>query len=314
MTLNWRKLIEMETVSKITIPELEMFGYSSMNAVKAFLLLFGYEMKQLKSKYPTNSIGNMHEYQVSHLENLMHSASTYVIVVEESQDYLVASSILRTLIDGISVYHLIYHADTKDEIALRHYLYILDGISQKLEIESRHPLRKTDKITEQGYNSLAERLSFMRNNLNEAKEVCYRAIRNLNIYTHRKASIEELLSKKNWKFKSLDDSNGYKWSELHDLLPSKFHRLYSDFCNYLSQYVHGLSMSNLTIDTDDKEIYEPLSNNIILILNFIHESMVNDFGVDISFLTKGLIGSDNFHAYLSYCTESYKNELLQGSM
>lgn len=301
----------MKSTSKITIPELEMFGHSSMNAVKAFLLLFGYEMKQLKSKFPTNSIGHLHGYQVSLLENLMHSVSTYVVVVEESQDYLVASSILRTLIDGISVYHLIYHADTKDETALRHYLYILDGISQKLEIESRHPLRKTDKIKEQEYNALAERLSFMRNNLNEAKEFCYRAIRNLNIYTTRKATIEKLLYKRNWKFKSLDDSKGYKWSELHDLLPSKFHRLYSDFCNYLSQYVHGLSMSNLTIDIEDKDIYEPLSDNIILILNFIHESMTHDFGVDISFLTTGLIESDNFRAYLSYCSESHKKELLQ---
>ena len=304
----------MKSISKIKIPELEMFGHSSMNAVKAFVLLFGYEMKQLKLKYPTNNIDNLYGFQVSHLENLMHSVSTYVVVVEESQDYLVASSILRTLIDGISVYHLIYHADTKDEIALRHYLYILDGISQKLEIESRHPLHKTDKIKEQEYNALAERLSFMRNNLYEAKEFCYRAIRNLNIYTTRKATIEKLLYKRNWKFKSIDDSNGYKWSELHDLLPSKFHRLYSDFCNYLSQYVHGLSMSNLTIDIDDKDIYEPLTNNIILILNFIHESIANDFGLDMSFLTKGLIGSDNFHAYLSYCTESYKKELLQGSI
>ena len=285
-----------------------MFGFSSMNAVKAYLLLFGFEIKQLKQKHPSNNINDLRGYKVFLLEKLMHSVSTYVMVVEECQDYIVASSILRSLLDGISVYHLIYHAN-KEEVLLRHYLYILDGVSQKLDIDSRHPLNRTDKITEKEYNFLAQKLSFMRNNLNQAKDFCIKAIENLEIYTSRKSLIERLILQRNWKFKSFENPKGYKWSELHDLLPSKFHGLYSDFCDYLSQHVHGLSMSNLTIETANKDLYEPLSANVALVLYFIHSAMLKDFDVDLTFLTKGLLDSEDFRASLAYCSESYKKEL-----
>ena len=298
----------MQSVSKITIPELEMFGFSSMNAVKALLLLYGYEMKQVRQKYPSNNIDDLHGYKAFLLEKLMHSASTYIMVVEECQDYVVASSILRTMLDGISVYHLIYQAN-QEEILLRHYLYILDGVSQKLDIDSRHPLCRRDKITEEEYKSLVQKLSFMRNNLNQAKDFCIQEIRNLEIYPSRKSQIERLILKSNWKFKSFENPKEYKWSELHDLLPTKFQGIYSDFCDYLSQHVHGLSMSNLTIETANKDLYEPLSANVALVLYFIHVAMLKDFEVDMPFLTKGLLDSEDFRASLAYYSESYKNEL-----
>ncbi len=290
----------MTNVSKITIPELEMFGYSSINAVKAFLLLFGYELNKLRQKYPSNSIDNIHGYKASLLEKLMHSISTYVMVIEECQDYIVASSILRSLLDGMSVYYLIYRADNREAILLRHYLYILDGVSKKLDIDSRHPLHQTEKITEEEYNFLAQKLSFMRDNLKEVKDLCIKRIRNLEIFHSQSKLIERLILKCNWKFKSFEDPTGYKWSELHDLLPSKFHGIYSDFCDYLSQYVHRLSVSNIILETDNKDLYEPWSANIVLLLNLVHESMVNDFEVDVSFLTEGFYESPNYRAYCSF--------------
>ena len=302
----------MQSVSKITIPELEMYGYSSINAVKALLLLFGYELSQLKHKYPINSINDLHGYKVSMLENTMHSIATYIMVVEECQDYVVASSIIRMLMDSISVYHLIYHADNEGEILLRHYLYVLDGAEQKLEIASRHPLQKTDKITEKEYEALFLQLSSMQNNLSQVKLVCHKEIRKLDIYNSHTTRIDNWINKALWKFKTFDSNTCYNWSDLHDLLPSKFKKLNSDIGRYLSQYVHRLSMSNLVLDTTNKDIYESFSAQIILILNFIHESMVNDFGVDIQFLTEGFAQSVNFSAYLSFCNEKYQKTFFEG--
>ena len=290
----------MEKVSKITIPELEKFGFSSMNAVKAFWLLFGYEIGRLKQKYPVNHIDNLHGYKTSILDKLMHSISTYVMVVDECQDYVVACLMVRNMIDSISAFHLIYHANNHEKVLLRHYLYILDGVSQKLDIASRHPLRPTNKITKEEYNLLEQNLSFMRNNLNQTKDYCINAIRKLNIYQSQRKLIEKLIIKRNWKFKSFEDPTGYKWSELHGLLPSKCHDLYSDYCDYLSQHVHGLSISNLSLETSDKDLYEPLSANVVLVLYFIHSAMINDFDVNLPFLTEGFIESPNFDAYCSY--------------
>lgn len=290
----------MGKVSKIAIPEFEMFGFSSMNALKAYLLLYGYEIKRIRQKYPSNSIGDLLGYKAFLLEKLMQNICTYVMVVEESQDYIVASSILRILLDGISVYNFIYRTNDKEEMLLRHYLYIIDGVLKKLDINSKYPLRRTDKITEEEYSLLAQKLSYMRKNLNQTRDFCIKAIKNLDIYLSHKKMIERLIQKGNWKFSSFDNPTTLKWKELHDRLPSEFHGLYSDLCDYLSQYVHGLSESNLILEINNKDLYEPLSANVVLILNFIQEAMINDFEVDVQFLINGLIDSPNFQAYYSY--------------
>jgi hypothetical protein len=40
--------------------------------------------------------------------------------------------------------------------------------------------------------------------------------------------------------------------------------------------------------------------------------MVNDFGVDIQFLTEGFAQSVNFPAYLSFCNEKYPKTFFEG--
>lgn len=159
-------------MSKIIIPELKIFGYSSMNTVKAFLLLFGYEVGRLKLKYPTNHIDYLPGYKTFIIDKVMHIVSTYVIVVEECHDYATACTIVRTLIDSVSAYHLIYHSKTSEEILLRHYLYILDGASQRLDMLKRHSPQKTDKITPLEYQKLREQLLFMK----KKHDVCSRCM------------------------------------------------------------------------------------------------------------------------------------------
>lgn len=290
-------------MSKTTIPELKIFGYSSMNTLKAFLLLFGYEVGRLKLKYPTNYIDNLHGYKTFIIEKLMHVVSTYIMVAEDCHDYATACTIVRTLIDSVSAYHLVYHSGTTDEVLLRHYLYILDGASQKLEILKRRPLHKTDKITPQEYQELSEQLSFMENNMKHAQNVCIEKIKSLSMYTSHQQAIDALIKDNNWKYINIGKSNHkntYSWTQIEALFPTKHRKLYSDLCAYLSHFVHGLSMSNLIFDKEDKNIYESLSANVVLMLNFMHESMINDFEVDIDFLTDGFIESPNFHAYCSY--------------
>lgn len=288
-------------MSKITIPELKMFDYSSMNTVKAFLLLFGYEVGRLKLKYPTNHIDNLLGYKTFIIDKVMHVASTYVMVVEECHDYATACTIVRNLIDSVSAYHLIYHSRTNEEMLLRHYLYILDGASQKLRILKKRPLQKTDKITLKEYQELSEQVSSMKNNMKHAQDVCVEKIKSLSMYKSHQQDIDTLIKESNWKFINIDNTrNAYSWSQIQAMFPSKNKKLYSDMCSYLSQFVHGLSMSNLVFDIYDKDLYESLSSNVVLVLDFIHESMINDFDVNLEFLTEGLLDSPNFHAYCSY--------------
>ena len=79
-----------------------------MNTVKAFLLLFGYEVGRLKLKYPTNYIDYLPGYKTFIIDKLLHVVSTYIMVVEDCHDYATACTIVRTLIDSVSAYHLVY--------------------------------------------------------------------------------------------------------------------------------------------------------------------------------------------------------------
>ena len=293
-------------MSKIIIPELKRFGYSSMNTLKAFLLLYGYEVGRLKLKYPTNDINNPPEYKTFIIDKLMHVVSTYIMVVEECHDYATACTIVRTLIDSVSAYHLIYHSETNDEMLLRHYLYILDGTSQKLEILKRRSLHITEKITPQEYQELSDQLSFTKNNIMRDQDVCVRNIKSLSIYKSHQQAIDTFIKDCNWKYINIEEinhKNAYSWTQIQALFPTEQKKLYSDLCAYLSHFVHGLSMSNLVFDTEDKDLYEPLSANVAIVLNFMHESMINDFDVDRNFLINGFLKSPNFKAYCSYLTD-----------
>lgn len=119
---------------------------------------------------------------------------------------------------------------------------------------------------------------------------------------HQQA-IDLLIKENNWKFINIEKTNkrnAYSWTQIQAMFPTKHKKLYADLCAYLSNFVHGLSMSNLVLNKDDTDLYESLSANVALILDFMHESMINDFETDINYLTDGFIKSPNFRAYCSY--------------
>ena len=83
----------------------------------------------------------------------------------------------------------------------------------------------------------------------------------------------------------------------------------TDMLSFFSQYVHGLSISNLTIDTSD-ETFEPLIGFAIALLGKVNTIINNDFGVDKLLLLKGFMQSDYGTEYLSYYSPSKLNEFI----
>ena len=65
----------------------------------------------------------------------------------------------------------------------------------------------------------------------------------------------------------------------------------SDTFSFLSNFVHGLIISNLIINGDDDD-FELLIGHGIFLVGKINEIANNDFNVDRDYLTDGFLTSD----------------------
>lgn len=201
-------------------------------------------------KYHSNDIDDLYAYKTNILNKILKIIDTFYVVCEECHDTITSAAIMRTIVDNLALYNLIYHEKSHDEILLRHYLFILDGIEQKANYY--------DTIMEGSYLSLLKNKNMAIHcqvendieNLQTARTVCLQRIKLLPIYFQHQQLIENLLIKHHlWNYKNINTNNckrnEYRWTDMQSLLSRDFSAVIAKGCYFLSQYVHGLSISNL---------------------------------------------------------------------
>ena len=78
---------------------------------------------------------------------------------------------------------------------------------------------------------------------------CIKNIKERPIYDAHQQQIEILIERKNWKYKDLESPKAsYSWKELYGMLNINTG---DEMFPYFSQYVHGLSVSNILLDDKD---------------------------------------------------------------
>jgi len=173
------------------------------------------------------------------------SFDTMLKVVEMHHDHVSAKCLLRMLVDCMAVFRLVYLEPDEDQRLLRHAIYVIDGCEKNLEIlpealdisEGALP-----EIELQYYNQKIQGDRDHRKRLiNEAKEI----LTNSPLKKKDEKAFEKIVKNRNWKFKSFDVSTkSYSWTELYNMIDRAGKQ--NPF-SFLSQYAHGLSMSNLVI-------------------------------------------------------------------
>ncbi len=134
------------------------------------------------------------------------------------------NALLRVIADHISSLLLIYAAPTKEEALLRQYLYLADGVSERI---------KTLKSSERG----KQYANFQ--SLNQEYNTYIQCVKINPLYAEHKQIIDGFIKHNNWKFKSLTGKESYSWP---DLYKEKLN-IPIDYISYLSQFVHGLAGS-----------------------------------------------------------------------
>lgn len=175
------------------------------------------------------------------------------------------------LADSLASLYLIYQ-DRPDFLELRHYLYIIDGIKSRLR-QFPMDMKCDEKIKREDYDSLYAQVMSSKRNYEDAYSHCVERLHSCQLYKGHAAIIDKLIEYGNWKFKNLSafnmSKNKYSWSELYRRLTPFTN---NDNFSFLSEYVHGLSTCNLSIEIDNatfEPIYGIATSLLGLLLNFI---------------------------------------------
>lgn len=293
-----------------SIPGLEKFNGSYFDAYKAIYSLCAHEVTKLRTLFPEGAINDVDGYKVGIITKEMYAFHSLMTIIEKNQDYSTSASILRSIADNLSTYILIYHQKTRDEILLRHYMYLIDGLNVRYTALCSIRPSKNAPISNVEKEETERNVSFAKKNTLDAMHFCKEKIMTLKIYHEKENVINHLLKTKNgWRYKSLDCYHKIlNWKDMYPLINGKESSQF--FISYLSQYVHGLSSSNLMIDTKSKETFEPLIGIGITFLGKIHEFAQNDFPVEKGLLMQGFFQSEYGIEHMSYITPSYLEDLI----
>lgn len=236
---------------KISIPEVtECFG-SIENAFCCVIRYSNVIIEKAKKVYPSMSVDNVPGYALEFCRKILVQATTLLNVAHEREDYNTVCSLVRILADNVSIIGLIYDAGDVEEKKLRHLLYVMDGVSLRNKYLKNRPKAYDGKIPKDTYDELCNQIYAAKDNASGCIEFCINAIKACQGYSTKQQSYDKLIKYNNWKFKTIDKpkpEDAYSWKELYENLEINDA---GDMFSYFSQYVHGLSISNIVLDNKD---------------------------------------------------------------
>ena len=285
------------------------FGYNPINRFEYSFHMYMNTVKRLTCLYQYASVQYLKGYVAHFCYLRLKSFDTLIKVVVEHKDYLSANCLIRMLGDSVAVFRLIYGERDKDLLLLRHALYVIDGCERNMAVlpekdisEGSLPDDELEEANKQIRYNREHRQRLMR----EAQEI-------LDLSTLQKRdkdAFDKIVEDRNWKFKEFEfykkkGSNQYKWQDLYDLIGEC---KYCDLLSYISQYAHGLSMSNLVIQMDEINMSGIVAEAVGLI-DRLHEYTLDFFVEDYQYILEGLIDPEMRDKILSYFDDQHRPDV-----
>lgn len=294
---------------KYHIDGTEEFGYIAINRFLYSFYMYMNTVKRITSLYQYASVKCLKGYVAHFCYLRLRSFDTFIKVVWEHKDYVSANCLLRMLGDCVAVFRLIYMEPDKNLLILRHSLYVIDGCERNLDVLletnenegclSDDELAKSNKAIQ---NSRNHRLRLK----NEAQEMLEASP----LRQKDKAAFDKIVEDRNWKFKEFKEykkngSNQYKWKELYELIDccKGF-----DLLSYISQYAHGLSMSNLVIELDEMNINGVVGEALGLIKR-LHKYTMAFYPEEQRFILEGLLEPEMRDKILACYDEEHRPDI-----
>lgn len=257
---------------KIPVPEVEERFDSTEDALEYILRLCNVIVEKAKCICPEPSVNDIPAYALEFCRKVLLQAMTLVKVAREREDYNTLCALVRILADNVATLNLVYNCEDNEEKALRHLLYVMDGVSLRHKTLIGHPMKYDGKIPREVYEALKVQVKGAIDNAANVISFCEKTIRSRVTYQNYQEHIDLLIERRDWKYRELGriKAKSYTWREMYKNLEIKTG---DEMFPFLSQYVHGLSVSNIALnDRDDFDA--PLSFAICLagwLLNYLRK-------------------------------------------
>ena len=294
---------------KYHIDGTEEFGYITINRFLYSFYMYMNTVKRITSLYQYASVQHLKGYVAHFCYLRLRSFDTFIKVVWQHKDYVSANCLLRMLGDCVAVFRLIYMEQDKDLLILRHCLYVIDGCERNLDVLLEKIVNE-DCLPEE---ELAESNKEMQINRAHRQRLIREAQEMLDaspLKQKDKAAFDKIVEDRNWKFKEFKDykkigNNQYKWQDLYELIDccKGF-----DILSYISQYAHGLSMSNLVIELDEQNINGVVGEALGLIKR-LHKYTMAFYPEEQSYILEGLLEPEMRDKILACYDEEHRPDI-----
>ena len=285
------------------------FGYNPINRFEYSFHMYLNTVKRLTGLYQYASVQYLKGYVAHFCYLRLKSFDTLIKVVVEHKDYVSANCLLRMLGDSVAVFRLIYGEKDKDLLLLRHALYVIDGCERNMAVLPEKDVSEgclPDEELEEANKQIRLNREHRQRLMREAQEILDQST----LQNRDKDAFDKIVEDRNWKFKEFKfykkkGSNQYKWQELYDLIDEC---KYFDLLSYISQFAHGLSMSNLVIQIDESNMSGIVAEAVGLI-DRLHDYTLNFFADDYQYIMEGLLDPEMRDKILSYFNEQHRPDV-----
>ena len=238
--------------------------------------------KYLSEKYPqSSSIEDTKHYQTVVITKIVRMFHFLESLTKNTFDEVSARCILRGILDSVTAYSFVYQREDENDMLFRHYLYVLDGWR-----EYKKSVIKISEVNE--YNDKEDySCDYVIKQIEEK-------LRYHIYYSQDQATAKFLIQNSNWKYESLKKPRSLKYGEMYSVIGFN-NKSIAYFQSYLSQFVHGLCLSNMFI-ADSEQMNRVLYECIPIADKFI-QAIFQTFH-DKEMMTN-LIGSDIFQGFLN---------------
>lgn len=291
---------------KYHIDGTQEFGYSTVKRCWFSFYLLMNTVKRVCERYNNASVHDLNGYAAHFCYRRLISFDTLIKVVLEHNDVLSANCLLRMLGDSVAVFHLIYMENDADLRWLRHALYVLDGCEQNMKVLGDGEINRgtmPDEDFELFSKGLEGNIKRRLRMMNEAQQI----IDHSPLCNKDNVAFDKITRDRNWKFKEFKSykrkgENQYKWNELYEIIGRCEH---FDLLSFISQFAHGLSMSNLVMDMN-VENRDGVITEAFALINKLNDDALMFFMMDYPYIMEGLLDPEMRDKLLSCYDDEHR--------
>ena len=216
----------------ITSQDMFCFQFSKAEYISARL----YEI------YNSNTDNDIKSYVLRYIKNTLNVCESINCIYQNTNDFISASTLLRSVIDRLAILFHIYTNDNEETLLLKHYLYLLDGVlyQGRMKIDLKKIVNTT--LDENEFDEFKKSHEIENAILEAQRKNILKKIHNIDIVKSGNVN-EDIINRGNWKFKNIKNSSSFSWGELYSELG--IHETFSKTASFISGHVHGLSISNI---------------------------------------------------------------------